>query len=88
MDIDTEGPSGSQESQPWDNEDEHWAQDCDGEFETNPEDDEEYSDPTKQTPQAGTRNSLLIQAVSIKLREYKPNTNHMSRKSPQSLPSY
>ena len=48
MMVDTEGPSGSQESQSWNDEDEYWAQECDGKFETKPDDDEEHKGPTKQ----------------------------------------
>lgn len=60
MMVDTEGPSGSQESQSWNDEDEYWAQECDGKFETKPDDDEEHKGPTKQAWQVGTRNSNLV----------------------------
>jgi len=47
MMVDTER-SHSPESQPWDDKDEYWAQECDGKFETNLDDDEEHKGPTKR----------------------------------------
>jgi len=68
MMVDIEGLTKSQRSQTWDEEDEYWVQDADGELETKPEDNEACERPSKQAQQAGTRNSKLVQVVRRKLR--------------------
>jgi hypothetical protein len=64
MMVDTETP---QTSQTWDDEDEYWACDADGELEGSEGDDDgdgEHKRPTKRARRASTRNSNLVQVVS------------------------
>jgi hypothetical protein len=61
MMVNTEGPSGNQS---WDDEDEYWACNADGELDSSEDSSEECKCPTKHAWQAGTHNSNLIQVVS------------------------
>jgi hypothetical protein len=65
MMVDAEGLSGSQASQAWDDEDEYWALDADGEHEPAPEGEEEHECPAKRMRRLGTRNSSLVQVVRV-----------------------
>jgi len=55
MMADIKGLTRSQRSQTWDEEDEYWAQDADGELETKPDDDDACKHPSKQAQQAGCK---------------------------------
>ena len=70
MMVDTECFEATQASQTWDEEDEYWACDADGDLESSKAEGVEDEDgvPTKRVQRAGTRNSNLVQVVSGEFR--------------------
>jgi len=87
MMVDTNGLATScsqatQASQTWDEEDEYWACDADGNLESSKaySDDDDDGRPAKRAQQAGTRNSSIVEIVSYEFSTGRCGTDHISRK--------
>ena len=65
-DLETSCSQATHASQTWDEEDEYWACDADGDLESSKTDGDDDDDghPTKRARRAGTRNSNIIEVVS------------------------